>query len=248
MKFLKGTRPCARLNRQNRQTTPTRMRRRPDRAWEAGTRADGEDLIAQAVAAGYVHVCSATDLAALDPSTTSRLLGLFADDEMTVRPYSPDLATMTQRAIDVLSRDPQGFFLMVEGGRIDKAAHANNGADAIDDTLGLDDAVAVGRAFAASAGNTLVIVTADHETGGMGTIPGASCVAPNGPFDVAGSLDTFCVTWSTSGHTAADVPVTSSGPFAYMLAGSYDNTHTFDAMYRALMLDQSIFLPVTLRH
>ena len=213
-----------------------------------GTRADTRNLLAEAVAAGYAHVCNAPELEAIDTSATSRLVGLFADEEMG-RPYSPGLATMTQRAIEVLSRDPQGFFLMVEGGRIDKAAHANNGAEAIADTLGLDEAVAVGKAFAALAGNTLVIVTADHETGGMGMalLPGPVCVSPNGPFDIEGGGQ-FCVTWTTAGHTAADVPVTAGGPFSHMLSGSYDNTHIFDGMYRALMLDESLFLPLLLRH
>ena len=211
-----------------------------------GTRGDTRNLLAEAVAAGYTHVCTAPELEAIDASATSRLVGLFADEEMG-RPYSPGLATMTQRAIDVLSRDPQGFFLMVEGGRIDKAAHANNGAEAIADTLGLDEAVAVGKAFAASAGNTLVIVTADHETGGMALVPGSACATPNGPFNILDDGQ-FCVTWTTTGHTSADVPVTASGPFAYMLSGSYDNTHIFDAMDRALILDESLFLPVLLRH
>lgn len=211
-----------------------------------GTRDDTRNLLAEAVAAGYAHVCTAPELEAIDASATSRLVGLFADEEMG-RPYSPGLATMTQRAIDVLSRDPQGFFLMVEGGRIDKAAHANNGAEAIADTLGLDEAVAVGKAFAASAGNTLVIVTADHETGGMALVPGSACATPNGPFNILDDGQ-FCVTWTTTGHTSADVPVTASGPFAHMLSGSYDNTHIFDAMDRALVLDERLFLPVLLRH
>ena len=211
-----------------------------------GTRDDTRNLLAEAVAAGYAHVCTASELEAIDASATSRLVGLFADEEMG-RPYSPGLATMTQRAIDVLSRDPQGFFLMVEGGRIDKAAHANNGAEAIADTLGLDEAVAVGKAFAATADNTLVIVTADHETGGMALVPGSACATPNGPFNILDDGQ-FCVTWTTTGHTSADVPVTASGPFAYMLSGSYDNTHIFDAMDRALILDESLFLPVLLRH
>ncbi len=211
-----------------------------------GTRIDSENLISQAIAAGYEHVCSATDLAAMDPSTTPRLLGLFADDGMS-RPYAPDLATMTQRSIDVLSRDPQGFFLMVEGGQIDWASHSNDGQNAISDTLGFDQAVAVGKAFAATAGNTIVIVTADHETGGMGVVPGTGCSSPNGPFPLAGG-GTFCVTWTTTGHTGADVPLTASGPFSHMLAGSFDNTRTFDAMYEALMLDETVFLPLMLRH
>jgi len=211
-----------------------------------GTRTDGRNLIAEAASAGYAHVCTPAQLSTLDASTTPRVLGIFSDEEMT-RPFSPGLAVMTQRAIDFLASDPQGFFLMVEGGQIDWASHDNNGANAIADTQGFDAAVAVGKAFAASAGNTLVIVTADHETGGLALVPGSACATPNGPFDILDGGQ-FCVRWTTTGHTSADVPVTASGTFSHVLSGSYENTHIFEAMYKALTLDEAVFLPLILGH
>ncbi|MGD2206439.1 MAG: alkaline phosphatase, partial [Anaerolineae bacterium] len=133
---------------------------------EPGERTDGRHLIDEAIAAGYDYVCDAGALASVDPTSTTRLLGLFADEGMT-RPYSPSLIEMTQKAIDILSQDPDGFFLMVEGGQIDWASHSNDATHAISDTIGFDQAVSSAQAYASTTGNVLLVITADHETGGM---------------------------------------------------------------------------------
>ena len=112
---------------------------------EAGERTDGRNLISEAIASGYAYVCDSTSLAAVNLLTTTYLLGLFADEEMS-RPFTPSLAEMTSKAIDILSQDPNGFFLMVEGGQIDWAAHSNDAANVITDTLSLDSAVSIGLA------------------------------------------------------------------------------------------------------
>jgi len=132
---------------------------------EIGERLDGRNLITEMVSAGYTYVCQPDALASV-PMTTTHLLGLFADEGM-VRPHAPSLARMTQTAIDTLSQDPEGFFLMVEGGQIDWAAHANDATLVISDVLALDEAVSVALAYAQQAAVVpLIIVTADHETGG----------------------------------------------------------------------------------
>ncbi|MEM1117894.1 MAG: alkaline phosphatase [Bacteroidota bacterium] len=81
----------------------------------------------------------------------------------------PSIAEMTQKAIDLLAAEAgeAGFFLMVEGSRIDHAGHGNDPAGHLGDILAYDEAVAVALAFAAADGNTLVVSTSDHETGGM---------------------------------------------------------------------------------
>jgi alkaline phosphatase len=79
----------------------------------------------------------------------------------------PSLAKMTQKAIEILGHGDQGFFLMIEGGKIDKACHNNDAATAIREVLMFDEAVGIGLDYARSHKNTLVIWTADHETGGM---------------------------------------------------------------------------------
>jgi uncharacterized repeat protein (TIGR01451 family) len=146
------------------------------------------------------------------------------------RPFSPSLKDMTQKAIDILSQDPDGFFLMVEGGQIDWASHANNATDAISDTIGLDEAITVAQAYASTVSNTLVIVAADHETGGMSV---SLVGGEQGPFYMPEGTR-FYVNWGTTEHTAADVPTTAQGPWSGLLAGSYQNTHIHDVMCMAL--------------
>jgi alkaline phosphatase len=193
-----------------------------------GERLDERNLIDEAVLAGYMHVCTATAFTAV-PTSTTRLLGIFADEAMP-HPFSPSLKDMTQKAIDILSQDPDGFFLMVEGGQIDWASHANNATDAISDTTGLDEAITVAQAYASTATNTLVIVTADHETGGMSVnLMGGE----QGPFYMPEGTP-FYVNWESTDHTGAEVPTTSLGPWSDLLAGSYENTHIHDVMCMAL--------------
>ncbi len=207
---------------------------------QPGERTDGRNLITEAVAAGYVYVCDATAFAAVDPASTSRLLGLFADEGM-VRPFSPSLADMTRKAIEILSRDPDGFFLMVEGGQIDWASHANRAADTITDVIGLDEAVAVAKTYAASAPNTLIIVTADHETGGMSV---DLTSGEQGPFSMPDGTP-FYVSWTTRGHTGVNVPTTALGPWSHLLSGEYENTYIHDVMRRAL--GRWRWMPIILR-
>lgn len=195
-----------------------------------GNRFDGRNLISEAQSAGYATVCTAADLSALDTAHTAKLFGAFADGGM-VRPLSPTLAEMTAAALDVLGQNPNGYFLMVEGGQIDWAGHANDAANVIGDTLGLDEAIATALAHpAVDAGRTLVIVTADHETGGM-----ALSLTDNGGTQFSMPDGTpFWVTFSTDYHTAADVPVTATGHCANFVSGTFPNTEIFTAMNRAL--------------
>ncbi|WP_172953233.1 alkaline phosphatase, partial [Vibrio fujianensis] len=83
--------------------------------------------------------------------------------------HLPSLAEMTEKGIDLLAKNKDGFFLMIEGGRIDHASHANDIAGTIFDTLAFDQAVQKALDFYhKNPDDTLVIVTGDHETGGMG--------------------------------------------------------------------------------
>jgi alkaline phosphatase len=202
---------------------------------EPGKRDDGRNLINEAINSGYDFVCSQAEFSDLDPLTTTHLLGLFADEEL-LRPYQPSLSDMTELAIAILSQDPDGFFLMVEGGQIDWASHGWDALKAMEDTIGLDEAVGIAKQFAAAELRTLIIVTADHETGGMklelldqGLTGGRSEFVM--PDDTA-----FKVTWSTSSHTDSDIPTTAQGPGAELLSGRYENTHIFEVMRTALWL------------
>jgi len=211
---------------------------------EPGERGDGRNLVSEAQATGFTYVCDAAGLAGVNPLTTDRLLGLFADEGM-VRTFSPSLALMTERALEILSRDSDGFFLMVEGGQIDWAGHANDGANVIGDVIGLDEAVSVGLDYAALHPDTLVIVTADHETGGMAaSLTSSGDPGEDGPFFMPNSTP-FYVNWTTTGHTEADVPVTASGPWSSTLQGTQQNTEVFFTMRKAL--DWWVWLPIVIK-
>lgn len=180
-----------------------------------------------AAAAGYAVVSNTESLTNLHAATLTHVSGQFG---LTHLPYAndgvtdlPQLAQMAAVALDLLSRDPDGFFLMVEGGRIDHACHANDLRNVIGETLAFDDAVRRVVKWAGARGDTLVIVTADHETGGL------SVVADNG----AGRDPD--VTWTTGGHTDAPVPVYAIGPFAEQVEQIADNTEIATLIRDALL-------------
>ena len=124
-----------------------------------GSRKDGLDLIAQMRRAGYDVVFTKEELA---KARRPGLVGLFDDGE-----HAPTLAEMVRAALSRLGADANGFFLMVEGARIDWFCHDNDPAGSVRDTWQFDQAVGVGLDYARRRGRTLVVVTADHETGGL---------------------------------------------------------------------------------
>jgi alkaline phosphatase len=163
-------------------------------------------------AAGYTLVRDASELAAAAPPA-GRLVGLFAEHHMTYvldrTPDSrePELATMALRALDVLDADADGFFLMIEGGRIDMAAHVGDLPRTVSETLAFDDAVAAVAAWAATHDDVTLVVTADHETGGLAIV----APAPAGSYPQ--------VSWRWGQHTSTDVDVFASGPGSEAFAG-----------------------------
>ena len=144
--------------------------RSPAREENGWMPSDTEDLEASARARGWTIVDSGEALERLPPGR-SRILGLFAADHM---PYetpgaarsAPTLVRMTRFAIGRLKAIGDPFFLMVEGGRIDHAGHANWARTLIDETAAFDDAIGAALAML-DPKTTLVLVTADHETGGL---------------------------------------------------------------------------------
>jgi alkaline phosphatase len=104
-----------------------------------------------------------------------KVLGLFNLGNMAfeidrARTAEPSLAAMTAKTLEVLAKNRKGFFAMIEAGRIDHAAHRNDAAATIRDTLAFDGAVGVALDFQRRNPDTLLIVAADHETGGMALI------------------------------------------------------------------------------
>ena len=141
----------------------------PYSASNKGGRADGRDLTAELGAQGYQYVTTQSDLAKIE---SGKVLGLFSakshlDYELDrvakgAANTQPSLSEMTAKAIDLLSQNSQGYFLMVEGGRIDHALHATNAKRSLTDAVALDEAVktALGKVDLA---DTLIVATADHD-------------------------------------------------------------------------------------
>ena len=134
-----------------------------------GRRTDARNLVTEMQTAGYTYVNTGTALSAVNLATTNKLLGLFNASDLNYeldRVKSsidePSLAEMTSAAIEVLSRNENGYFLMVEGGRIDHALHGTNAKRALEDTLAFDAAIKA-AVDTVDLSNTLIIVTADHD-------------------------------------------------------------------------------------
>lgn len=134
-----------------------------------GGRADGRDLTAELTAQGYHYVTTKEELSGVN---SGKVLGLFSakshlDYELDrvakgAASTQPSLSEMTAKAIDLLSQNSQGYFLMVEGGRIDHALHGTNAKRSLTDAVALDEAVktALGKV---DLNDTLIVVTADHD-------------------------------------------------------------------------------------
>lgn len=195
-----------------------------------GTKHFQKDLLDQMRQVGYQIVHTAEQLNAIQDVPA---IGLFAEEGMTTFSPEPSLEQMTQKAIELLSRkskewfSPQPkFFLMVEGSQIDWAAHANDTERVIRQTLLFDMAVSQAIEFARQDKHTLVLVTADHETGGL--------------VIETELLDKFKIDpdWEETGHTAADVLLFAYGPGADRFSGVMDNTEIPKRIAELVGIDQ----------
>jgi len=143
---------------------------------EKGRRKDARNLIHEAKQNGYEFVSTVEEM---KKAQGEKILGLFNQGNMLFEidrkeSQEPSLAEMTSKALGVLSRNKKGFFLMVEAGRIDHAAHMNDIGALIRDTLAFDEAIRVTYEFQKAHPDTLLIITADHETGGLAMLPYSS--------------------------------------------------------------------------
>jgi alkaline phosphatase len=159
----------------------------------------------------YTYVDSPEALYALDEDTVSTLFGLFTPGHMPPAPgRTPTLADMTRSALAVLDRNPNGFFLMVEASQPDWRGHGNEPLDAVTaEMLDFDQAIAVAVAYTETRSETLIIVTGDHETGGLAL-----------QYDSTGALT---ATYTTLSHTATMIPLFATGPGAEQFGGITTN-------------------------
>lgn len=131
-------------------------------------RDDGRDLIDDAIKSGYSYI---TRKSQLEAAQGNKLLGIFAPYDMNYdfdrTTDEPSLEEMTKKAIEVLDKNTNGFFLLVEGSKIDYASHAHDPVGVVSESLSFDKAFRAAVEFAKKDGNTIVISCADHGNGGM---------------------------------------------------------------------------------
>ncbi|NHK32326.1 MAG: alkaline phosphatase [Asgard group archaeon] len=202
---------------------------------------------------GYSFVENKT---ALEAISGGKILGLFADGHLGYeqdRNFSliPSLADMTCKAIEILNQDTDGFFLMVEGGRIDHGSHDNNKVNAIHETIAFDLAVKEALNYVKNHSNTILIVTADHETGGLAyindnfdtTLPSAINTEDENRTIRITRINQLDVSWSSGGHTKRHVPFFAYGEAYENISdvSLIDNTEIFDVMNN-YFLDEEISL------
>jgi alkaline phosphatase len=138
------------------------------------------------------------------------------------RDYS--LTQLTRSAVQLLSKNRNGFALMVEGSQIDWAAHDHAQQDLIAELIDFDDAVGEGLDFAEENRTTLIVVTADHETGGMAVHDGS-----------VQNRQVAETAFTTTGHTAAMVPLFAYGPGSTRLSGIQDNARVGQTLIELLL-------------
>lgn len=172
-------------------------------------RKDGRNLVNELRQKGYRIE---RDINVIENIKDGKLAGLTADvhnGRMDERGDMLPIATNT--ALNILSNNKKGFFIMIEGSAVDWGAHANNTVYVVEEMLDSDRAIGKALEFAAKDKNTLVIVTADHETGGMAILDG--------------NYETGMVKagYATKGHTGLMVPILSYGPGAEHFMGIMEN-------------------------
>ena len=176
----------------------------------------GDSLLSQ----GYTF-CTDLDACCLQSETFKLYCLTHPKHPPAVSQRGDYLSVATERAIQILSKNPNGFFLMVEGSQIDWAGHKRKGDLMIAETIDFDKAIGTALHATGDLDNTLIIVTADHETGGMSIKDG----------DLReGRVKTR---FSTNYHTGVMVPVFAMGPMAELFIGIYENTEIFQKMLDA---------------
>ncbi|MBO5876023.1 MAG: alkaline phosphatase [Bacteroidales bacterium] len=182
-------------------------------------REDGVDLVGQAEAMGYTYVETKEEMMAVEEGPVIALM-----DEYELQPAldrGDILPSSVQKALQVLD-NKKGFFLMIEGSMIDDGGHDNKAGKTMEEIFDFDRTLGLVLEWAEKDGQTLVIVTADHATGGM-TLLG-------------GSIDgqRIRVNYSTTGHNGVALPVFAWGPHAEDFVGIYENAELSDKI-RALI-------------
>ena len=183
-------------------------------------RSDNVDLTESLKNNGYKLVYKAADLKNIKQGKIAGLLYEGAPPKYSEGRWNMLIAS-TEKAIEILNQNENGFFLMVEGSQIDWGGHDNDTKYIVDEMLDFDRTIGKVLEFARADGNTLVVITADHETGGMGL---------NGGDIEKGDVE---AAFTTGSHTSVMVPVFAFGPGSEDFRGIYENTELFHKMMGA---------------
>lgn len=173
-------------------------------------RKDGKDLTVDLKAKGYQVLTNMNDIKEVK---SGKLAGLVAPVHTSPMPErSSMLEDATETALNIISQNKKGYFIMIEGSQIDWGGHANSTDYVVREMLDFDNAIGRALAYAAKDGETLVVVTADHETGGMALL--------------GGDMSTGLVEgeYNTHHHSATMVPVFAFGPGADKFTGIMKNS------------------------
>ncbi|HMT04182.1 MAG: alkaline phosphatase [Solirubrobacterales bacterium] len=242
------------------------------------TNKDGEDdsegtkgnLVEKAISQGYQYAYDKETVAGL---TGPRVLALVQDSakrrwietkgyKLGKDPHYVPVVDMVNKALDIADNNPNGFFMAMESDDLDSAGHEHDVRNVIESGKTVNQIVAAVQEYRKTNPNVLLIVTADHETGGMTIEPmgetntnsdgddpipywskkplnnaGPKGEVPirSGPVTIKGTNRKFKVDWTTGEHTGGMVPVTAVGPNADELVGVHHNTWVFDVAKRALL-------------
>jgi alkaline phosphatase len=171
-------------------------------------RKDGINLIDKMVSEGWSYYDTLINI-----NKNDKIMILASDDHLPSYPTRGDfLPEASIMAINALNRSENGFFLMIEGSQIDFAAHNSDSTYLVNEMHDFDNTINKVLDFAEKDGNTLVIVTADHETGGL------TMIDPNGHYTET------CFKFSTGSHSPLLVPLFAFGPGADKFSGIIENT------------------------
>jgi alkaline phosphatase len=195
------------------------------------------DFLREAKNNGYTLVYTGVEMKEAISQKVTKILGVFSNKNMvpeykrTSDTREPKLHEMTAAALAVLDKNPQGFFLLVEGSQIDGGNHSNNFEYMVGELLAFDQAVRVVLEWINEKPerkkNTLLIITSDHEVGGF------AIVGPSDTLPKKNDLNSIEVGWISRKHTGGDTIIWSQGPGSQKLGKALDNTDIYKVMVNA---------------
>jgi len=175
---------------------------------------DEGNLVTQMTKSGYAYVNEKEQLEQLETESSEKVLGLFAESGMKqATEREIPLSLMSQKAVEVLDNDSDGFFLMIESSQVDWRGHANDADGLVAEMQDMNAAMKWLLDYQESHPDVLLVWVSDHETGGLAIGYGSSVEEKKIEAD-----------WTSEGHTGQMIPAFSIGPGASEFAGVYDNT------------------------